>query len=372
MIPLFMQEVSLHTGVNFPSQWSYVMTGITQNLRTARYYWRCYDAPMKPNQTLIRWLETLDVPMSLSTQRYYDLVSNNILAKSKAHNFTSSLNRGKPFSSVFYGRECVEYLLATDTPFDPDEAHEDWKDLQAVRVLMHPKSDLLYVLPKGESYSTEEGLAVIEMNLPLLAIQYRAFVLSQAKEGGSLGTQQFINRYVLPNMLASQTTLAIFNRLLKRQAGATHWPLHNSLARNPFQGDLGEYRGKLDNVLDDVLAHYAQVDPVFIKLLENTPSLGTRLLRDDNLLKELQLPDVAMTSQVEWLMVASRLKVFHFLINITKGATLRANQMEINQLLRTFRDPHVAAGIDNIPNEAGEELSTYVQQLLQIAQRTVY
>ena len=139
MIPLFMQDQPLNTGVSYPSQWSYVMQGISQNLQRAMNYWRVYDAPMKPNQVLIKWLETLDVPMSLPTPRYYDLVSSNLLTKSKAHHFTSSLHRGKPFSQVFYGRECVEYLLAVDLPFDPDEAHANWQSLQAVRVLMHPK-----------------------------------------------------------------------------------------------------------------------------------------------------------------------------------------------------------------------------------------
>lgn len=132
---------------------------------------------------------------------------------------TSDINYGQVFKGVFYGPSCDELILYDEEYFNPFYAEKEWMRINAVKVLLHPKSDLALLLPNGRDSSTGGGLAVISVNVPLLAIQYRGFLKSQmlkikAEDDAKLGIQHFIHMFVLPNMLYNQIDITIMNRLM--------------------------------------------------------------------------------------------------------------------------------------------------------------
>ena len=177
--------------------------------------------------------------------------------------------------------------------------------------------------------------------------------------------QLFIERIVLPSMLLSQTEIAFFNRLY-RKLYAVEDRDNEVSQRHPFP--MLDIRSRTDDLIAEVITNYPFVDPIFDKLLQNTPALFSADMGD-----ALLLPDVAPTAQVEWLLICSRLKAYDFVIKASGSKALDANQGTIAQLLRAFRSNGVGNMMDNnLPPECAEQLQVYLSRLQDLVQRPLY
>ena len=245
------QNTALQGIVQFP-QWQYVRDGLRRNLGTTLAYHRRNPTAVKSSHFLVRLLQSITVPKSQNLQRYYDNVDSIALNVSMALKMTSSLYRGHVFNGVFYDQDSTEILIAHNEAFDYELANRDWPNLCPVKVLRHPRSDLGLGLLDGQPRGVESGLAVVAINITMLAIQYRAFRLQEQALAGEDESQrsvmQFVRMYVLPNMLLSHLDLALFNRA---DALARGRPLGASVGRASFQ--TLDYGNRVDTVYKDAL-----------------------------------------------------------------------------------------------------------------------
>ena len=177
MLELFRTLPPGSTGVMTPPTWAYVQRGLAENTAKVQAYYRQWVRPVRSTHFLARLLQSIAVPKAMETERYYANVDATALNLSMALRMTSTYYKGSVHRGIFYGPTTPEILLATDDHFDFEHVHAHWKTAQAVTPLLHAKSDLDLHLPMGQTTSREDGLAVILVNLPMLAVQYRAFVL---------------------------------------------------------------------------------------------------------------------------------------------------------------------------------------------------
>lgn len=369
MIPLFTELPIAATGVMTPGQWPYVRTTIERNVAHVIEYYRAWAKPIVPAPFLMRLLQTLDEQLEQPLERYYRAIDAKALHVAQFHGMTSSISKGRFHRGVFYDALNPELLIALDEPIaDIEAADKRWESLYPIRVLTHPMTDLSYALPNRKGYAKEQGLVAISIHVPMLALQYRAYVQSRLQKNAEWGTAQFIEHYVLPGLLPSHMQQVVFNRLYNQVTGQPERNQPVDRQQRPPIGALVDIEPKLDHVLEQVAANYGLIDPEWGKILQNTPALFA-----SDAYEMLQLPDLAPTAQVQWALIISRLKAFDFLVHACGGEPLQRNQSEVSTLLRAFRHDSVATMLETqLPTDAQEQLDVYISRLLQVANKSAY
>lgn len=346
------------------AEWSWVRDGLERCLETAVSYYRQNPMAVPSEHFLVRLLGSISVPQSLNVERYYDNVDALALNLSMSLKMTSSIFPGAVFGGVFYGPGCHEVLLAHTGAFNPTEVEKDWQSIQAIQVLRSPRSDLQVALPDGQP-GQERGLAVVAINIPLLAVQYRAFRQQQLQvqeaagdqADSVLGLRHFIHMYVLPNMLASQMDQQLFNRLNKLSTGE---PLGQSTAKLPFAMPIQSFQHQASLTMLRVLERLREHAQSFTTMLQTIPAVSQSNMED-----VMRLPGMAPTRQVDWALTISRLHALAFLFRESRGGASARNQMEINALARAalnyssnnvFRQYLPATVLPVVQREIGELL----------------
>lgn len=320
-------------GVLQSVHWPYVRDGLRRNLETILRYHRRNPQAVQGSHFLVRLLHSIAIPHSLNLERYFENVDAGTFNTASALKMTSPVSRGMVFNGIFYGPGCHEVLIAHNNYFDLYDAHNNWRNQQPVQVVRHPRSDLMMNLPDGKDTGSETGLAVIMVNIPLLAVMYRAFCqyeAATANESAELSVYHFVRMYVLPNMLPSHLDVALFNRLDNLQKGA---PLGES--KRPHSFALPDYSKKVTDVHKEILTYIHKKRQDFLATLKTIPAAFK-----SNMAEVMELPDVVPTRQVAWALMLARLNVLAFLFNAGRERINTLNQSELNAIRRTIVSYH--------------------------------
>lgn len=361
MLSIFNKYPSGETGIALPTNWDYIKTGYLRNLQKVKEFYQTYPSYVNSSHLLVRIIESFAVSTDLPLPQYYravDAMSSKIAMTFK---MTSPYFKGKQHEGVFYGDGSTEILLLVDDYFYYNQINDDWQNAKSVYPIMHPKSDMDLIVPNGKSYSKEKGLSVIGINLAMLMVQYRAFVKAQPSADARTITQ-FIGSFVLPNMLDAHLDIALFNRLYKASYGIndgfgeTHY-------RHSFT--MPHYTAHLDHAIETILENIRVSVPLFSTVLKSVPAFG-----NTNIYQSLILPDIAPSMQVDWALIAARLKVYDFLIKMTGQYASIKNQDDLSQILRAFHINSVRSMLEQmLPSNVTEELSVYTEHLMQANNR---
>lgn len=339
MFQLFTKHFDSQNGVIKPPEFDYIRRTYEHQLRIITEYYKNRIFAVKSQHLLSRILTTAVIPVHYDLYRYLEAAFTRSPYVAKHFLLTSSITYGQIRPSVFYGEDNDEIILYNEDLFDVQEAINHWQDIQAVKVLEHPFSDLGLLLPSGYKHSTDTGLVVMSINIPLLLIQYRQFLLQQqfkvnTADESMLGVTHFIHMYVLPNILYSHLELCIVNRCMNLYYGA---PMGESLKRHPFH--VIDYKDKVDKSLTTIIKRLKKTRMLYFSVLKNIPSIYHEDSQDS-----LQMPDIAHTRQVWWALLLARLRIIQFLIDIGGESGVHMNGSLINKLridLKRLREENV-------------------------------
>lgn len=316
-------------GIQVPGAWHTIRAGLRRNLGQVIRYYRHTPGAVKSSHPLVKLVQSVDVPLSLTLERYHANVDAMALNLSMAMKMTSSIYRGKIWNGEFYGVGHDEILVAHTEYFDLALAHRDWRNATPLRVLRHARSDLEMNLPDGHFTGSETGMAVIAINLPMLMVQYRAFREEEKRRAAGVDEKSvtmFVHRFVLPNMLFSQLDQTLLNRIRCLQARV---PAGWSTRKHPFA--LTDYSTRLDHCYEEILVGLSKQGKNFIGILQGVPAAVRQ-----NLEEAMYLPAMAPTRQVMWALAIARLPMLDFVVSAAGEHPGARNQAEINLLNRTF------------------------------------
>jgi len=329
MRTLFNLKPPSNYGVLQSVHWPYVRDGLKRNLEVILRYHRRNPQAVQGSHFLVRLIMSIDVPLGLNLERYFENVDAGTFNTASALKMTSPVSKGILFNGIFYGPGCREVLIGHNDFFDIYEADRNWRNQQPVKVLRHPRSDLMMNLPDGKATGTETGMAVISINIPLLAVMYRAFCNYEAQTADTsdqLSVYHFLRMFVIPNMLASHLDVALFNRIDNMQKGA---PLGESKKAHSFA--LPDYSKKVTEVHKELLEYVHKKRQDFLGVLYTIPAVTKA-----NMAEVMELPEVTPTRQVVWSLVLARLPVLAFLFQAGRDRVSTLNQLEINAVRRAI------------------------------------
>lgn len=322
---------SIEPGLPIFPGWEVLRRGLQLNLQNVTNYYHRFPRRVNGSHFLIKLISSLNVSDTLSIDRFYASMSSKALNVSQNLRMTSSINTGMIFDGIFYGDGVKEVLIAHDESFDFIKAVENWRDLRPIRVLSHPKSDLALNIPDGGVYNSEEGIAVISINVPMLALQYREYQkyedsVALMKGESPRGITHYIYSYALANMMYSHLDIAIFNRLFNLLIDA---PIGESKKKHPFY--IQDYSNKITDIQLLQLRSLERNPRKLDAMMKMVP-----LVTDIDLSDMSDLPDMVPTRQVVWALVLSRLQILSFLYKANPDNPRLRNGSEINKIRRMF------------------------------------
>lgn len=328
------QEAQTHGQYVVPI-WAQLKENIAAQHDTVEMYYRNTSYGCGSAHFFVRLLHSISIPKLLSDERYYENMLAMALNFSMAMGMTSSIYKGKIHSNILYGKDSQEILIATADEFDYQSAIADWRNIQAVRVVRHPRSDLLIAPLDGRTDTMERGVSVILINLPLLALQYRSFVLdeyaklkaSTAVAYSTATTQHFVYRYIFTNAVRSHFDIALLNRLNLRLSGG-----EPGIVQRRLPMGMADYSMRIDYVLNRVALLPAPERKSLQAYLTYLPAVNAQSQSERWL-----LPDIAPTRQIKWALNYSVEPLFRLYINAANGLGARSNGVLMHDLTRLQR-----------------------------------
>lgn len=323
MYSLFSNPLRSYSGLMSDAAFLNIKNRMIEDVTRIIEYYHTGTFFTRNDHILVKLIKTIATPLSYDLARYHEVTLARSLYAANALQLTSSIHAGRWFHGQFY-YDCPERILAYNGLVDPEQVRAQWKHYEAVKVLECPVSNLNYLQPVGLPQQSETGLAVIGIELDALMIQYRCFMEEQyqfrAQDSGYslLDAPHFVGRYVLPNMLKSQTDLALFNRMYNLLMGK---PMGQAYRRHPFH--VSDYRSQLDKVLDLYLKRLGGSKKTLYAYQEQLPYCFQ---------PPLSMPDILDTRQVAWALFLTRLKAMEFFITLAGKTGLVTNRGFVNEL----------------------------------------
>lgn len=357
MYTLFANEpLTRGNGFNYP-QFDYVRDVMLRSVGQWVSYRRQNSAAMvHSDHLLVKLLQTLNITYTGDLDRYRATVEQRMMQFTGSLGFVSNLFRGRAFQSPapFYGQETIEILIASDEDFDLYNAETTWKDWEPVRVLAHHRSDLGIESLDGKSHSSETGLAVISVNVPMLACQFQLFRQEQREPAFDFKQtiMQFLLMYPLTNAIYSHLNVALFNRMSRLLMDQ---PTGQSYRKLPFA--VPDLTARVDQVLTQAIDRNRTTRLPFADILRNCPALSVATQ-----LEVHRLPQIAQTYQVLWALTAARLNLVAFLLRLKADSQ---NERSVDEVTHIRRNLIQAESNKWLSNGLAPNVSDYFKLYLQ-------
>jgi len=331
MYTLFTNPSKMDARVSLPSSYGYVKRGLRKNLAMVLRECRGASYAVDSAHVLVKLLMGLNVDPTLPIFEYHRKVESRAERIARANGITTPGMSGKTFTrDTFYGNNVQEVLLSVSQDIDLLSVEDSWQRLMSIKVLRHPFTGMTFEPLDGRQYTEFPTWAVIQVDLPKLAIQYRQWYLAQKRAGVDFirTPMQFVFEFPLANAIVSHVDVALFNRLSavaaghKTEAFYNTWPMH-----------LSDYDRKVDAYLTDRVAHLTQRPMVFDDMMQQV-----QLVALNNLQNLSTIPEVAITRQNSWAMTLWVLPIIEFLVQTDMAAGSSRNTQGASVLRKRYRE----------------------------------
>ena len=363
---MFTTLQKLHTastgGYTYPG-FEVARLGTRENVKRFTEFFQNSHFAVTSNHLLVKLIESVPIEHGNDVRKYFDSVTDVAYEIASAVGVCSPAYRGgvtnKPW---LYGTGNTEIPVAIND-YNKEEleftAENQYgiTEFPPLRLLTHPITSVGLDIPDGRTPATEKGLVVYLIDIPLLCTQYRAFRLKQleTQPDAPEGPTHFVNRFVLPSLMADHLNIAFFNRL---NALLQQRPVSDVVRRLPI--GLPNYNEKLRQLCEEVLERFVGYKSNFGGYLANIPLA----LNNERLLDLVRLPNLFVTKQVSWALFIAQLPYVDFLFTLDDTSDGGGNGTYRNLLIRELKIA-LRDGVfkQRLPKTLVDELETTMQIL---------
>lgn len=321
------------------------MTKISQYYRTSNFV-------VKGDHLINQLLLHLNVSIQRDIESYVRICSQETERLARVFKLINPVVSDPSIrTGEFYNADTKEFIILHAEEFDYVKAYERWESIVPVKVHTHEFTDLNMGICNGKYVNSlaEGGYSVISINLPLLALQYKAWVDKvQSRQEYKTQVVNFIHQYPIVNMQHRHMEIAVINRLMNTYRGL---PVASFKSTHPMA--VSNVDAHMDRVIrtrvDIINSGEYKFDQLF--------TIFSCLKRTDwfSVIKPI---DIAPVRSVKWVLEIQILNYFEFFLQ-TRG-NRSYNKQEITRALRDLRHlssdnsyfktafPSIEARVDNL------------------------
>lgn len=347
MLPLFTMSTVPRTNVSVSPGLSRLRAVVKDSVLKVQDYYRSNVRTATAAHPFAQMLGHM-VPYQLDPIEVYNSAVSRYPYVSKALKFTTDFNRG-----TLQGHRVTNSLdtliFATHDYVRPYAAVADWKSLKPVKYIWC-ESPFLDISPLEHDGSNRYDFEALSLDVPSLALMYKGFKESLSSES-VLGADQFVGTHIAVSALESKADMSMISAAISMYGGT-----YEDNRRQDVEIYVPSYSSDVQTVLKHFLQRCEGTKMPFVQVLANLPCIY-----QENALLALQLPDYLPTTQVNWAMLAARLKVINFLYDLGGANGKRANQGFTNQLKKEVR---LVRSMRYPENAMSSELKDFVENSL--------
>lgn len=312
--------------------------------RVIHYYRRSYNS-VSSDHLLVQILQTLPSGEGLDISQYRDKVEDGLGEIIRVFNLTSPIHVGTVTDdSEFLGYGFNELLLCISKPFSIGEIKNNWINASPVTFFRHPLDNLNMEVPDGERKQPGKGLVVVNIDIPLLACQYRLWREREKRLRPDIQRtpMQFVYQIPVTNALGSLTDISFFNRI----HAIFDWKKVEDVPHNhPFY--LNTYIEKTNEGLIDMVDHYTRSRLSFGEVLESIQPIHNATLQE-----AIAFPSMAFTRQVKWALSITRFPLISLMLEWDAATHGSLNREDKNRVKRSIRQLRGDRSLDSFDNDA--------------------
>lgn len=315
----------------------YCFNGMETNLQKVIDYERASMEVVDADHHLVRLLQLVNNRLSDDIRLHYTLTKDMVTDWAAVGGITTQFQARSPLIGEYLQGNDYEFLVHSheDIPLSSftNNSYPDWKNLQPVKVAACKYHDSFPWLPSGNPEGKGDW-AVIIIDLPALAIQYREW--SSAVKKGLIQESQtsFLHKYVITGMLESFNRCKQLNRYIRLGNG-----LEVDHVRGSGRPAVVDYETRLlkeqYHFVSDRKAHTTD----WPTLLRQTPVDASHDL-------SVFLDPIRgfETSQIRWLKALTQVPLWTYLLQHGKGE----NSQYRNRMKRLLKELKRDRGIQGI------------------------
>lgn len=295
-------------------------------LRTKIHYRRSIYA-VPSDHILVQVLQHLTLTEESDEALYYRINSQGKKLAGALHLNNETFLTGPLLKPWFFKPGVKSFIFTTELDQLPKiDYSKVWTDLQPIRAISHPSTDLNFNVLDGNEKEILSGNAFFYLDIGLLAIQYRYWLKSVSGYIARPSLMQFVFQYPLVNLLESQFDVAFFNRV---NAISKDLPIQRTLTRNGLAiKDLSALSITLGNeIVTGLLAsrrNYYQIPAQF------------PLIFKDTLAEQLILPDIFFNQRTLGIYTVAYFPYLSFLSGIVAASGALSHQSPYTHLNHWF------------------------------------
>ena len=331
MFKLFDSGFFPSEGNILPTNHRYLQVRAELIIHTLETYFGKTSYRLPNNHLLIQILRNLEYSLETPFEKVVETVNARALYVAKHFYLTSEIDFGRPHNGVFYSHkdsEAVDYLFAKSfidiNPFDEDRS---WVKLSPLKVIFHSATDFKWLPIDGQPKGDPEGYAVVQIDIPLLALQYREFCIEMIKDfnGEAIyNPNKFLVTRVLPKLYRSHFDQLIINQFLLRAN-----ILKEITPERKLPIVLPEIELTVKQAINSLYPRMVVSRKTYANTLSMLPTVFTK-----NGLEALKLPSTVATRQSFWLQILSRFPIMEFLTQVQGPGGRNVNRGFISEFKR--------------------------------------
>jgi len=305
-------------------RWYALQQMLSRNLDDTISYYRTKTRYIEAGHVLERLLIANPISYQLPLRQFINGAESVAIRLAQSARINTYIQTGLSETSRMYSDDITEFYFACNLGQDLFKPTVSWKDMESVKILHHPCTDMgLYPLV-GERTSVEDGYAVIAIDIPVLFYQYRRYLEDSAGLGISGTRSDFIFKYPLLNALKSHYDIVILNRMYNRLHKVVN---SEPLRKQPFM--FSDWSNRLDQFQDEHIRLIRERSYDIDSVMFNIP-----LITATNMQAIVKLPSVPATRQILWLLVISRIKMLRLVLELSSEKALMRDTAELATIKR--------------------------------------
>jgi hypothetical protein len=354
MFDIFSRKYEINQKLHISGKHDYVVERFQEAVTRLKYYFRKTVYTVDNDNLLVQIIRQANVNYVGDDRQFYYAVASRVNHIASALRLNTATHRaGSLGKNHFFGKGVAEFVIATSNGY-PDglDVGVYWQDLQPLKVISHPYSDLTLNLRDGSDTVGVKGYAVLTLDIPLLLLQYVKWRQHAEKYFAQQPTiQQFVYQYPLVNLLPSDLDVTYFNRLQNKALGRENIPQKKR---------FGLALNDVTNYLDAEQAYLLEmIDRVPVNLINL--SQGVPLVFAPTLWDFLQLPNVLFTRTNSPFFLLGYLPYLALLTQLSYQSGSKDNGDNAVFLRREFRQFKGAGWLSNIPGVDGEGVEQFIE-----------
>lgn len=353
MYRLFTKTHTQNRGTTNPSSHRTTLMRINRNLDVVTDYMRKKKHVVDNEHLLVKLIKSLNASPLDDTFDYYRKVRGRYIDVARVHGISSSVVRGQDTTQVFFGGGVDEILYTVSEKVDLITLDKEWESLVPVKVIRHPSTSFSMEPLDGTGFRQTEGLAVIQIDIVKLALQFKYWYMKQKESGVEYmeSIRHYVWQYAIANAFPSYLDMAVLNRMDVLFDGGRGEPY-----RRVWPVTVIDVSRDIDTYLLDRVVMVSRTPMLFDNILENI--LG---VSETSMLEACRLPVVSHTRPITWVFVAARANVLGLLLRINKEAGGARNTQELNTIRRILRETRNDRSLpDFVRDEIAEKITPYV------------